>query len=503
MTRIHIEFQRVQTWLFAVPRLRAMVGANVLIGEMLRLHLPTLAKREFSQWKPLRSNANYSRLNEDDPLKIHDDPYDDASNGIISRDGGHFEFVVENSDQAQKFASEATELLSSRLPGLRFKVSIDDTEQDKALALISNELPVFTRCEWTGNSLASVAIQQGEEDSLVSLDVANRHEAAKSAEEGKAQDIATLLLKQLDLGGKKRPQDFQELVGPEYLAIIHADGNGVGDFVKGLKDDDPGRANIFHANRVLMRRAIAHAVKIACADTVPLPLIPLMIGGDDLLVVCRASKALPFVKDLCEELARIQDGVVSPLTLGVGVVIARPSVPIHRLHAIAEQMVSSAKRRCRGQEPSKRSSVVDWSIFTTTWLDDPEIVRQRDWLRTGGTRVLSQRPIPVLGDELTSLKGLLQAAKAIENAPRSQLRYLVEQLARGQMLAELAYEELSPEAKIKLREVGINKVWHTSDGKFITHLLDLIEIAEIHRLGKAGSSMRRSNKKEENDGAER
>jgi hypothetical protein len=44
MKRVHIEFQRVQTWLFAVPRLRAMVGANTLLGETLRVKLPDLAR---------------------------------------------------------------------------------------------------------------------------------------------------------------------------------------------------------------------------------------------------------------------------------------------------------------------------------------------------------------------------------------------------------------------------------------------------------------------------
>ena len=38
--RVYIEFQRVQTWLFAVPRLKAMVGANALLGEVLRVNAP-------------------------------------------------------------------------------------------------------------------------------------------------------------------------------------------------------------------------------------------------------------------------------------------------------------------------------------------------------------------------------------------------------------------------------------------------------------------------------
>ncbi len=34
--RVMLEFARVQTYLFAVSELRAMVGANVLLGEVLR-----------------------------------------------------------------------------------------------------------------------------------------------------------------------------------------------------------------------------------------------------------------------------------------------------------------------------------------------------------------------------------------------------------------------------------------------------------------------------------
>ena len=34
--RVRIEFKRIQTFLFAVPRLRHMVGANVLVRETTR-----------------------------------------------------------------------------------------------------------------------------------------------------------------------------------------------------------------------------------------------------------------------------------------------------------------------------------------------------------------------------------------------------------------------------------------------------------------------------------
>jgi hypothetical protein len=43
--QVRIEFQRVQAFLFAVPRLRDMVGANVLLGETIRVTLPEIARK--------------------------------------------------------------------------------------------------------------------------------------------------------------------------------------------------------------------------------------------------------------------------------------------------------------------------------------------------------------------------------------------------------------------------------------------------------------------------
>jgi hypothetical protein len=64
--RVHIELQRVQTWLFAVPRLRAMVGANALLGETLRVVLPKLA-RETGRWTLAPSAELYPASNSNDP----------------------------------------------------------------------------------------------------------------------------------------------------------------------------------------------------------------------------------------------------------------------------------------------------------------------------------------------------------------------------------------------------------------------------------------------------
>ncbi len=348
-------------------------------------------------------------------------------------------------------------------------------------------------CEWTGRGLASSVIQQGADRPAVSLDVARRHEAARRAEEGSAQDLASLLGKTTKLANLQRAQELEDLAGEGYLALIQADGNGIGG---AAPRNDVERAAFFHRNRVLLRRALKEAIDASCGEKGQAPLIPLMVGGDDLLLICRAEIALPFVVTLCERLAAFQRGKTNglELTLGVGVVIAKHTIPIHRLHEIAERLAGSAKRRFRGYRDAGMTarSVVDWAVYTTAWVDDPEEFRRRDWICGQGPdrRVLSQRPVDVLGEGLHSLQGLVEAAKKLQVAPRSQLRYLVEQLGRGRALTELAFEELSEQARAALEDAGVKAPWRraSGNGPWLTALLDLVEICEIPRLGRSAQN---------------
>lgn len=490
--QVHIEFQRLQTWLFVAPRLRAMVGGNALLGETLRVELPKLARETGRGWMLAPSSEAYPRADANDPLKDHDDPAADAEGGILSRDGGHFE--AQFARGAEAFADAAGHLLRSGLPGLRFRVSIDREPRTKSQAHLSTELPVLAPCEWTGRGLASAIVTRGDQNDTnsekhaVSLDVLARETVGERATRGKACDLASLLSDKTKLQKLKRAQELKELVGDGYLALIHADGNGVGS---GAGKTDSERGVFFHRNRVLLRRALQKAIDAHCPDAGQAPLIPLMLGGDDLLLVSRAEIALPFVVTLCETLDKLQgDDDGFKLTLGIGVVIAKHTIPIHRLHDVAEQLAGSAKRRFRGmQEGETKRSVVDWAVYTTAWVDDPEEVRRRDWLRGRGNelRVLSQRPVDVFGEGLDTLQGLIQGANRLEKAPRSQLRYLVDQLPRGRALSDLAFAELPPEARRPLAEAGVQEPWRCAakNGVWLTALLDLVEVTEIARLGRS------------------
>ena len=445
--------------------------------------------------------GDYPRSNADDPLKDKDDPAADAALGIVSRDGGHFEAVF--SEGAESFAEAVADLLDRTLPGLRFRISIDGGEPlPWSGAKAAPELPVFGRCDWSGQGLASNSVKSSVSDrkKRVSEDVRLRYEAGKRAAEGQAGDLASLMLQRTNPPTLTRPQTFEDLAQGGYLAVIHADGNGVG---RAAPEDPAARSRFHHRNRVLLRQALKHALEQEFGKAEgTIPVLPLMLGGDDLLAMSRADVALSFVKDLCAELERLQEnrGEVFHLTLGIGVVFSRPTVPFHRLHEVAENLAASAKRRAAADHAA---SVVDWAVYTAAWADDPEEARRRDWICSGANgqrRLLSRRPLDVVGDGLGCLQGLLEGAKALKAAPRSQLRYLVEQLPRGQSLAELAFQELSEKARRGLKDAGISEgVWQPGqDGEpSCTSVLDLVEVFEIAKLGRAEAKKRYVRKDDE------
>jgi hypothetical protein len=139
--RVLIEFKRIQTYLFAVPRLRTMLGANALVGEAMRVTLPSLLEGRTADWLKIQlgidvPNPSWEQgikdpLGENSPGQpwntesTVDDPKSAYRQGLLARDGGHFRALFATEFDAQTFATNARNLLMSDVPGLLFDISIE------------------------------------------------------------------------------------------------------------------------------------------------------------------------------------------------------------------------------------------------------------------------------------------------------------------------------------------------------------------------------------------
>ncbi len=555
---VKITFQRIQQFLFAVPRLKAMIGANALLGETIRNELVSLAQK--NNVKQLTCPADLS-LVPDDPLsaqgidgEYRDKPENLYEQGITSRDGGHFHAVFEDENRAKAFLAQAQALIQRNLPGVMMSATTqvlgsksEFWNQPGTLGEQHTRLPYFQICQDTGNRLAN-HYRENESPPYISSLVTKLERKADDFYRNKTTEIIGLLRKAHKLPSldeKERiPKDLSELAGADgYIAVIHADGNGMGmrrKIYAGSSEPEEGEdlenfikreaANerFFHAMRVAVRGAVVKALSQTFTPEVlesshKLPYQLLMLGGDDLLLVTRPEHAFPFIIEYAKALKAHQvpykEGETRPISIGAGIAIASHKLPFHRLYELAEQLAGSAKKLYRvqgadngGETPPERS-VVDWMVSTGSWLDDVELARKAHDVSEDKRYCISAKPYFILpagdGDSEDSfcLKTLWKKANDLlgiyteeesqagderDKVARSRMKHILHDVQRA-VTGGKAFKEKSDELYTK--EGGLpeditndlfsrDSLWRKIQGGWLTQYRDFMELVEIHYLGR-------------------
>ena len=169
--------------------------------------------------------------------------------------------------------------------------------------------------------------------------------------------------------------DSDEADGPERIAVVHADGNGLGRLVRGLADhldvrrsttpDTAYAAGYRDFSKTLdtvAQWAFETAVEEVAARTGTHPLVlPLVVGGDDLTFVADAAVApdltavyLRRFVELAAEDASIAGPVATAsevddprLGMAAGLVITGPHFPFSAAYALADELVTHVAKRAK------------------------------------------------------------------------------------------------------------------------------------------------------------
>lgn len=231
------------------------------------------------------------------------------------------------------------------------------------------------------------------------------------------------------------------------VAVIHIDGNGVGGIMKELnssKDrvapgvfkaevgcdrDDPDALRRF---LLAVNRHLDDAVTLAFAAAwtriaelsrhdddragrghTVIPVVPVILGGDDVTVITSGDYALPFAAAYLRhyEEATGNDPILryltppegqdtGPMTAAAGVAIVKRNFPFHIAYELAEKLVNRAKKV--GKTACPPCSTLDYHIlFDTTVLDASEALR--------GYESFTTRPFRLLNDDTPSAASICSA----------------------------------------------------------------------------------------------
>jgi hypothetical protein len=188
-----------------------------------------------------------------------------------------------------------------------------------------------------------------------------------------------------------------------WTAVVHIDGNAVGrTFIDlGPRCFEEASGNLQAADDLHLK-ALAHlstglmnatekAVKAGVTAVGDFTIIPLVVGGDDVTVVCTGATALSFTRSYIEDFERSTEetaeflrtllpsaGIPPYYTACAGVAIVKPHFPFFVAYELAEALISSAKARakrahCGGVVPS----AFDVHLLSDSRSIDLESIRAR------------------------------------------------------------------------------------------------------------------------------
>ncbi len=249
----------------------------------------------------------------------------------------------------------------------------------------------------------------------------------------------------------------------DWVAVIHADGNGLGQIVQRIG-----------TNRVLFKdfsrkldRATTEAA-IAAYDDVEqdwkrIPIRPIVLGGDDFTIICRADIALEYATSFIKHFERktaellgeiicgkkgtqqvFSEGEVRDrLTACAGIAYVKSSYPFYYAYELAEALCSRAKKDAKNKDSIREGkeiapSCIMFHKVQDSFVESYEEIAHRE-LELADERTFEFGPYYINGtkegrwdvDTLVSKAKLIEMKGKDGNAVKSHLRNWMSLMKEG------------------------------------------------------------------------
>lgn len=504
-----VDTTRIQTYIYRSNRLAENIGAS---------HLVYLATQTWV----------------DDFLKKY-------QGETLSSAGGNHVILFDTLANAKAFTRKLSQRVIESAPGLQIRVHHTDYDDEKQFLgdVIREALQALETADKgylrstpqlglsvtvMGRSTALPVTGYAQETNNV-LYPASAEILAKTDKDNRDDAESELHQKTQLLGDYVFPRDFDDLgrtKGEEStIAVIHADGNGIGQLVinlagqfrKQFERKERPIADINHdyiqrlqgfsktltqVTEQAIQSTVAFLIDWSKTDTkdqtspqaerfveqlrnhtrdrdMILPMRPLIIGGDDVTIVCDgrigvalATHYLTSFERYAEEANFRQffpDADSVSVTASAGVAIVKTHYPFSRAYELADDLCGNAKKRYR---ENGGGSYIDWH-FGTSGMINPDIdVIRREQYRVDGGKSLTQRPFRVDFGKAPEWKSLQTTLSSLLKWARSKRKALHQTLPKGKEATERWL-------KIYMPKVNIDTVFDTEGNCLYYDALEMID----------------------------
>ncbi len=542
MFLVLIETSGNQNYIFSTNKLRENVGASELtyqagtkwILEAVADPNDTPSLEVWKDSKRLRELLQNPQINP--PIERQSKPVE-----ILTAASGKALLLTKDCETAQSIIRRVTQRALEKAPGLDVMgvyEEIEDWNQPNSLARAIKKvhrtfekvrsrrpapenrflrLPIVASCAVSGLAAAKVKKIGSKQVAISHASIAKRKRSDDA--KGRLTNLDERLQGQI---AQLIDEDVADEDQRSWLAIVHADGNGLGQIFINFEDylgEDKSNRNYINQYREFSlsldectEAAFKAALNVFPEEPDPktgmvIPVVPLVLGGDDLTVVCDGHYALEFTRVFLQEFEQQTTGKpeiseiaqkafgVDRLSACAGVAIVKRHFPFSVAYDLAEELIKSAKdvkRKVTKQGDPKTPfpcSAIDFHIlYDTSGVDLSEIRRK---LEPEPKAQLYNRPY-VVSKDLSQADGqdwlvlhqwqrLSDRVQALKNdqLPSSQSHALRTALFLGKEATDAQYRliqqryDLTPFTKLE------HSLFHHSQDIYSTSFLDALDAKDF------------------------
>lgn len=338
--------QGIQSFIFQTNKLREIVGASELVEEICT-----------SKFKEIVGNG-YAE-------------YDEASGyGSVLHAAGNIKYIFKDKTSCENTVREFPKAIFEFAPGITVSQAVVEMSGDCDFPKAVNELEKRLRTQrnkpMRSATLGLMGIERSRQTGLpVVLKKGDEHydagTRAKLFEDPFGQrkrttkKLCKIAFDKTEISDRQIAYDIEDMTEQnDWIAIIHADGNGLGQVVQAIGTNETQFKEFSESLDEATKAAAVEAYKIVknkFKEDKFIPIRPIVLGGDDFTTICRADIALDYVTEFIKQFEAKTNFVgvykklnFNHLTACAGIAYVKSSFPFYYGYELAEALCTQAKK---------------------------------------------------------------------------------------------------------------------------------------------------------------
>lgn len=443
--------QGIQSFIFQTNKLKEIIGASELVEE--------ICTSMFAE----QIEKTYEELLVD-------------KNAIVNA-AGNIKYVFDDEGLCKKTFLEFPKKVMEAAPGITISqavVEFDKEQFSEIVNILEKKLLAQRNRPMPSLTIGIMGMQRSRATGFPAVDKDNGNfydEGAKKKLQAKERNALwdKSVASTLDYPNLTATDNINNITEKnDWIAIVHADGNGLGQVIRTIGNNNEK----LHQFSLALDKATTAAAQEAAAitlnktDTQGLkfyPFRPIVLGGDDLTIIIRGDLAIKYVeaflnafeKETKKRLANIDVRLCNGLTACAGIAFIKSSFPYYYGYNLAEDLCSAAKKDAKSRGNDVRSCIMFHKVQDSFVEDYNEIIERELTTSEGLSFKFGPYYLDNSDIDRWSIDDLVKSVKDLDDKEGNALKSGIRQWLTA--LLENGGEEKGRQVYNRLHEITLKK----------------------------------------------